>query len=200
MEMKMYKKKRTQQQGNVKAILLVIAGLIAVLGITFVSIRNSFVTMNETIDGAWAQVENQMKRRADLIPNLVNTVKGYATHEKGVFEKIAESRAKMAGAKTTDDKVAASRQFESALSRLMVVVEQYPNLKADAQFNRLMDELSGSENRLSVERMRYNEQVKLFNQQILLFPKNIVASMSGLKKREYFEVSEKDKEVPRVTF
>jgi LemA protein len=193
--------KSKNQKGNASKIILMGLGGVAILLLIFyVSIRNSFVTLSETIDASWAQVENQMKRRADLIPNLVNTVKGYASQEKEVFGRIADARAQMAGAKTVDQKVQASRQFESAISRLLVVVEKYPNLKSNEQFNRLMDELAGSENRLSVERMRFNENVKSYNQAIKLFPKNVVANFSGFQKREYFEIQEKDKQVPTVTF
>lgn len=189
------------QKGNMgKTILWVIGGILGILLIFYVSIRNSLVNLSETIDASFAQVENQMKRRADLIPNLVNTVKGYANQEKEIFEKIAMARAQMAGAKTVDEKVKASQQFESTLSRLLVVVENYPNLKSDAQFTRLMDELAGSENRLSVERMRFNEHVKAYNKEIRLFPKNIVAHFSGFEKRAYFEIEEKDKQVPSVKF
>jgi len=189
------------QKGNMKKTLLwAIGGTLGLILVFYISIRNSLVNLSETIDGSFAQVENQMKRRADLIPNLVNTVKGYANQEKEIFEKIALARAQMAGAKTVDDKVKASQQFESTLSRLLVVVENYPNLKSDAQFNRLMDELAGSENRLSIERMRFNEHVKEYNKEIRLFPKNIVAHFAGFEKRGYFEVQEKDKQVPSVKF
>lgn len=189
------------QKGNMRKIILwVIGGTLGLLLISYISIRNSLINLSETIDASFAQVENQMKRRADLIPNLVNTVKGYANQEKEIFEKIAMARAQMAGAKTVDEKVKASQQFESTLSRLLVVVENYPNLKSDAQFTRLMDELAGSENRLSVERMRFNEHIKEYNKEIRLFPKNIVAHFSGFEKRAYFEVEEKDKQVPSVKF
>lgn len=189
------------QKGNMRKIILwVIGGTLGLLLISYISIRNSLINLSETIDASFAQVENQMKRRADLIPNLVNTVKGYANQEKEIFEKIAMARAQMAGAKTVDEKVKASQQFESTLSRLLVVVENYPNLKSDAQFTRLMDELAGSENRLSIERMRFNEHIKEYNKEIRLFPKNIVAHFSGFEKRAYFEVEEKDKQVPSVKF
>jgi LemA protein len=161
---------------------------------------NKLATMDEGIKNNWAQVENQLKRRSDLIPNLVNTVKGYAAHEKGVFTQIADARSKLAGAATINDKITASNEFSSALSRLLMVVENYPNLKANESFNKLMDELAGTENRLSVERMRYNEAVKAFNTYIKRIPGRIYASIFGFEKAKYFEVAEKDKETPKVEF
>lgn len=165
-----------------------------------VQLNNQLARMSEGINAAWAQVDNQLKRRADLVPNLVATVKGYAAHERGVFESIAAARAQLAGAKSVDQKAKASAQFESALSRLLVVVEQYPNLKADAQFARLMDELAGSENRLSVERMRYNETVKAYNLVVITFPSSLVARLAGYQKHAYFEVSTADRARPSVSF
>lgn len=181
-------------------ILLSVLGVCIGLSFWFLSLRNGFVTSQEAISSSWAQVENQLQRRSDLIPNLVNAVKGYARHEQAVFDNIAKARAQMAGARTQSDKVAAAGQFESALSRLMVVVEQYPNLKADQQFRQLMDELSGSENRISVERKRYNENVQVYNVQIKRFPGVLVASLLHYEKKTYFEISEKAKEVPKVEF
>jgi len=165
-----------------------------------VQLNNQLVRQQESIESAWAQVDNQLKRRADLVPNLVATVKGYAAHEKGVFESIANARAQLAGARSVSQKQAASTQFESAISRLLVVVEQYPNLKADAQFTRLMDELAGSENRLSVERMRYNDTVKSYNVLVITFPSSFIAKIGGHQKRDYFNVSEADRAKPVVTF
>src|SRR5512146_767772 len=141
--------------------LVALAGLV-VLGAPGCS-YNRFVGEEEGIKGQWAQVENQLQRRNDLIPNLVETVKGYAGHESDVFKAIADSRAKLAGAKTTEDKIAAANQQTQALARLLVVVENYPNLKANEQFNRLMDELAGTENRIAVERMRYNQLVQQYD-------------------------------------
>ncbi len=178
-------------------IILVIALLV---GSYVISARNSLVKLNEEIDAKYAQVENQLKRRADLIPNLVNTVKGYAKHEREIFEKLFEARAKMMGAKTPNELFNASNEMNMALSRLLVVVENYPNLKADATFTRLMDELSGTENRISVERMRYNEAVKAYNVKIKMFPSNMVAAFFGFQPRTYFEVSEKDRQAPQVEF
>jgi LemA protein len=178
----------------------VIILLVVVVGGTFVSNYNNMVTLREEIDGAWAQVDNQLKRRNDLIPNLVNTVKGYAAHEKGVFENIAEARSKLAGATTIPDKIGAAQQLQSALSRLLVVVERYPNLKADQSFNRLMDELSGTENRISVERMRYNRVVKTYNTTIKRFPGRFFAGLYGFDAATYYEVPEEEKAVPKVEF
>lgn len=186
---------------RVFAVIIGIILLLVVLsGAYIISARNSFVKLNEEVDARYAQVENQLKRRADLIPNLVNTVKGYAKHEREIFEKLFEARAKMMGAKSPAELFGASNELNSALSRLLVVVENYPNLKADATFIRLMDELSGTENRIAVERMRYNETVKTYNVKIKMFPSNIVASFFGFQPKAYFEVPEKDKEVPKVEF
>jgi LemA protein len=181
-------------------VLLSIIGVGIALLFTTVSIRNRLVEMDETTITAWAQVENQLQRRSDLIPNLVNSVKGYAKHESAVFDNIAKARAAMAGARTQAQKVAAAGQFESALSRLLVVVEQYPNLKSDRQFTQLMDELAGAENRISVERKKYNEHVEAFNITLRRFPSNIVASVFHFEKKERFKASEEAKETPKVQF
>src|SRR5581483_5002759 len=138
------------------------------------------------VDMAWSQVENVLQRRADLIPNLVASVKGYAKHEKDVLEQLAQARTKYAGAQSVPDKIAAAGEMGSALSRLMVVVENYPNLKADATFMRLMDELSGTENRISVERRRYNEAVQDYDLSIRRLPYNLVAGPMGFKEKPFF--------------
>jgi LemA protein len=161
---------------------------------------NKFVSQEEGIKAQWAQVENQLQRRNDLIPNLVNTVKGYASHESGVFEAIADSRAKLAGAKTPDETIAAANQQSSALARLLLIVENYPNLKADQQFARLMDELSGTENRIAVERMRYNEKVQAYNTLRRSFPSNITGKMFGFKEYPFFKAPDEAKAVPKVDF
>lgn len=162
--------------------------VIVLVGMWFFQTRNSLIMMEETINGKWAQVENQLQRRYDLIPNLVSTVKGVAKQERDVFISIAEARSKLAGATSPDQQIQASRGMESALSRLLVIVERYPQLKSDKSFNRLMDELAGTENRLSVERRRYNDSVTDFNKAIRLFPKSFVANMSGFEKKTYFEI------------
>ena len=178
----------------------VILAVIVVGIFSYINIYNSMVRMEEGINTQWAQVENQMQRRYDLIPNLVNTAKGFAAHEKEIFENIAASRAKLAGAKTLNDKVNASNGMENAISRLLVVVEQYPNLKANENFTRLMDELAGAENRLSVERMRFNELVKDFNIKMRNFPTSLFAKQMGFEKKDLFKVQEPAKEVPKVEF
>src|SRR3954470_669252 len=142
---------------------------------------NKFVGQEEGIKTAWSQVENQLQRRNDLIPNLVEATKGFAQQERDVFQSIADSRAKLAGASTPDQKMAAANEQSSALSRLLVVVENYPTLKSDATFARLMDELAGTENRIAVERMRYNERVQEYNTSRRQFPANITAGIFGFK-------------------
>ncbi len=187
-----------------KNTLLIVLGAIVALIIVgvmmYFNLYNSLVVLDENVKTQWSQVENQMQRRYDLIPNLVNTTKGYAKHEKEVFLGIAESRAKLAGAKTINDKVSASNGLESAISRLLVVVEQYPQLKANENFTRLMDELAGAENRMAVERMRYNEIVKAYNIKVRTFPTSMLASKMGFTLKELFKTIEKAKEAPQVDF
>jgi len=179
-------------------------GVIVLLAIILVSqyvgIRNHIVTADEDINGAWAQVDNVLQRRADLIPNLVATVKGYAAHESEVFTAIADARSRMAGAGTIDEKAETASEFEGALSRLLVVIENYPELKADASFIRLQDELAGSENRLTVERMRYNDMVRDYNAYIRRFPQSIIAGMMNAEARTYFEIAESARQAPVVDF
>jgi len=184
-------------------VLLVVGIIIvffAIIGGWFIGTRNTLVTMEEKIDGAWAEIDNQLQRRADLIPNLVATVKGYAAHEREVFTQVAEARAKLAGATTVTGKAEAYNQLQSALSRLLLIVERYPDLKANTNFIRLQDELAGTENRIAVARMRYNDSVRAFNTKIRRFPASIVANMMGLEKKDYFEIEEAAREVPRVEF
>ncbi len=161
---------------------------------------NTMVSMREAIDAAWAQVENQLQRRNDLIPNLVETTKGYAGHESDVFKAIADSRAKLAGAKTPEETINAANQQTAALARLLVIVENYPNLKANEQFNRLMDELAGTENRIAVERMRYNQLVQQYNTRRRQFPSNMTAKLFGFKEYPFFQAPPEAKQVPRVNF
>jgi len=162
---------------------------------------NDLVEYNENIDASWAQVENVLQRRYDLIPNLVNSVKGYAKHEKGLLTEITRLRSQWGAAKTPGAKMQASQGLEGALSRLMVVVEKYPNLKANQNFLKLQDELAGTENRISVERRRYNEAVRRYNTTVKRFPTNFIAKKFGFEKRdEYFEMAEAAKEVPKVEF
>ena len=184
--------------------LLIIAGILVLLVVIPYSYLkgtyNSLVTMDETVKGAWAQVENQLQRRYDLIPNYVETVKGYAAHEKEVFVKVTEARSKVAGAGNIDEKIQANNQLSSALSRLLVVVERYPELKANTNFIRLQDELAGTENRIAVERRRFNETVKVYNIKIRSFPTNIIAGMFGFEKATFFEVPKERQEAPQVKF
>jgi len=161
---------------------------------------NRFTSEEEAIKAQWAQVENQLQRRNDLIPNLVETVKGYAAHEKGVFQAVADSRARLAGAQTPEQRIEAANQQTSALARLLAIVENYPQLKADAQFSRLMDELAGTENRLAVERMRYNERVQSYNTLRRRFPSNVTAKMFGFKEYPYFQAPPSAQQLPKVDF
>jgi len=161
---------------------------------------NTFVSQEEAIKAQWAQVENQLQRRNDLIPNLVETVKGYAAHEEGVYKDIADSRSRLLAAKSPDETIQAANQQSGALGRLLAVVENYPQLRANEQFNRLMDELSGTENRIAVERMRYNERIQEYNTARRRFPANLTASMFGFKEYPFFQAPPEAKQVPKVTF
>ena len=161
---------------------------------------NKFVGQEEAIKTQWAQVENQLQRRNDLIPNLVETTKGIAQQEQEVFGRIAESRAKMAGARTPEERMAAANDQSSALARLLVVSENYPQLRSSETFNRLMDELSGTENRIAVERMRYNERVQQYNTTRRSFPSNITAGLFGFKEYQPFDAPPAAEQVPRVNF
>ena len=185
----------------------IILGVVLLLAVmiagSFIGAYNELQVMDEQINGQWAQVENQLKRRNDLIPNLVETVKGYAAHEKTVFTNIADARSKLSGAMNKIDVKAVENSINvltGALSRLLLVVERYPQLKADKSFTALQDELAGTENRLTVARMDYNESVKALNAKIRTFPTSVVAAISGVKAREYFEISEAEKAVPQVKF
>jgi LemA protein len=156
--------------------------------------------LDQAVKTSWAQVENQLQRRFDLIPNLVETVKGYAKQEKDVMVEVTNARAKVGGAGTVPDKIAANNQLSGALSRLMVVVEKYPDLKSNQNFMHLQDELAGTENRIAVERMRYNEAVKDYNQAIKSFPANLLAGMYGYEEASFFKVEEAAKVAPKVKF
>jgi LemA protein len=179
--------------------LVLLVGLI--LGGMYVSRKNEMVTRNEAIKASWAQVDNVMQRRADLIPNLVETVKGIAAQEQNVFGKIADARAAMMGARTPGERIAANGQLDSALSRLMLIVENYPQLKSNENFLRLQDELAGTENRIAVERQRYNEAIQDYNTYIGLFPNSLFAQWAGFKRNEdYFKAEEGARQVPKVQF
>lgn len=182
---------------------LSILAVIVIIGGSLIGAYNQLQQLDETVNSSWAQVENQLQRRSDLIPNLVNTVKGYASHEKGIFTEIAEARAKLSGAVKNKDVKGVSQangEFSGALSRLLAIAENYPNLKANENFIALQDEIAGTENRLAVARMDYNESVKTINATIRTFPMSIIAGMSGIKAREYFQVDEAKKEAPQVNF
>jgi LemA protein len=161
---------------------------------------NRFVSQDEAVKAQWAQVENQLNRRNDLIPNLVETTKGFAEQERDVFKSIADSRAKLAGATTPEQRMAAANEQSSALARLLVVVENYPTLKSNETFARLMDELAGTENRIAVERMRYNERVQEYNTARRSFPANITAGIFGFKEHQLFQAPESAKQAPKVDF
>ena len=188
---------------GLKTVLIVLGVLLLIVLAAYSYFKgtyNSLVTMDEGVKGAWAQVENQLQRRYDLIPNYVETVKGYAKHEKEVFVEVAQARSKVAGAASVNDKIEANTQLSSALGRLMLVVERYPELKANANFIRLQDELAGTENRIAVERRRFNEMVKDYNIKIRSFPTNILAGMFGFEKATFFEVPKERQEAPKVKF
>ena len=161
---------------------------------------NRFVGQEESIKAQWAQVENQLQRRNDLIPNLVETVKGFAQQERDVFGQIADSRAKLAGARTPEQTIQAANEQSAALARLLVITENYPQLRSNESFNRLMDELSGTENRIAVERMRYNERVQEYNTSRRQFPSNLTANIFGFKEYPLFNAPPEAERVPRVNF
>ena len=184
-----------------KKILIGLAIVVVIGLLSFIGIYNNLVSSSENVKASWAQVENVLQRRADLIPNLVNTVKGYAAHEKSVFEEVTKARSAWTGAATQEDKIKAAGSMDSAIARLLLVVENYPLLKADSTFLKLQDELAGSENRIAVERMRYNEAVRNYNVLLRSFPANIIANRFGFRQfSEYFKAEEKAKTVPEVKF
>jgi LemA protein len=180
-------------------IAILVIGAFSLYGF-FKTTYNSMVANQEMVNAAWAQVENQLQRRYDLIPNLVETVRGYAEHEREVFIQVTEARARVGGATTREEQISANQELSSALARLLVVVENYPQLKADQNFIRLQDELAGTENRIAVERRRYNEAVMAYNILIRTFPKNLIANLFGFKKAEFFEAPGEAKTAPKVQF
>ena len=184
---------RAMRTARVAVLVLVAAGL---SGCSY----NKFTTQEEAIKGAWAEVQNQLQRRNDLIPNLVETTKGFAAHEEGIFKDIADARSRLLAAKTPEETIQAANQQTSALGRLLAVVENYPNLQANEQFNRLMDELAGTANRLSVARMRYNERIQDYNAATRRFPGNVTAKLFSFKQYPYFEVPPSATAVPKVDF
>ena len=179
----------------------VIVLLVLILGGSLIGSRNELVTEREAYKSQWQQVDVVLQRRLDLIPNLVETVKGFAKQELAVTDSVTQARAAMMGAKTPAERIAANNQLEGALGRLFVVVENYPQIKSNENFIRLQDELAGTENRIAVERRRYNESVQKYNTDIELFPKNIAASMFGFQRENaYFSADAAAKQAPKVTF
>lgn len=190
------------KKGLIVGLIIIVALIllaVVVVTSTFGS-YNSLVAMDEEVNSQWAVVDSSLQRRFDLIPNLVESVKGAMAHEEAVFTAIADARSKLAGAGSTDERVEASNELEGALARLLVVVENYPELKSNQNVTALMDELAGTENRINVERNRYNEVVRKYNSAIRSFPKNIIAGIFGFEARTYFEASPGADEAPKVNF
>ncbi len=181
-------------------VIAVLGVLVFALGSWYIGTRNNLVQLEEQINSAWAEIDNQLQRRSDLIPNLVSTVRGYASHEEEVFTNIADARAKLAGAGSVDETAEGYNEMQGALSRLLVIAENYPVLKANQNFTRLQDELAGTENRIAVARKRYNDQVQRFNTGIRMFPGSIIAGSMGYEKRDYFEIEESARTAPKVDF
>src|ERR1700691_833537 len=186
-------------------VVIVIIVLIGLIGLVFagqyVGAKNTLVTKNEAVKAAWSQVDIVLQRRADLIPNLVETVKGYAQQEQTVFGDIAKARSPLLSAGTPQDKIAANQQLDGALGRLLLIVENYPQLKSNENFLRLQDELAGTENRIAVERKRYNDTLQDYDTYIQKFPNNIYAGWAGFKPNEaYFAATEQSRQVPKVNF
>ena len=180
----------------VAIVVLLVLGIYSYITGTY----NSLVSLNQGVKAAWAQVENQLQRRMDLIPNYVEIVKGYAKHEREVFIEVTKARSQVAGATTPSQKIESNNQLTAALGRLLLVVERYPNLKANENFIRLQDELAGTENRIAVERMRYNEAVLKYDNRVKQFPSNIIARMFGFTEAPYFAAPEEAKQSPKIKF
>jgi len=185
-------------RGSWVAIILLV--IVVIFIGTIVSKYNQLARQDVAVDGAWADIESQLLRRNDLIPNLVESVKGYATHEKELFENIADARSKLAGSASIPAKIGAANEMSGFLGRLLAIVENYPQLKANENFMKLQDELAGTENRINRARLIYNQAVKAFNTAIRVFPTNIVAGYVGYEKKTFFEVPEESKQVPKVNF
>ncbi len=181
-------------------IIVAIVAVVAVIGLMLISSYNSLVSKEESVDTAYSNVSVMLERRADLIPNLVNTVKGYMEHETEIIDNITEARENLLGAKTMDEQMEANDQLTASLDALMVVVENYPDLKSSTNFIQLSDELAGTENRISTARKDYNDEVKSYNTAIKKFPTNIFAGIFGFEEKEYFEAKESATEVPEVEF
>ncbi|TEB15194.1 LemA family protein [Pelotomaculum sp. FP] len=175
-------------------------GIIVILVIILSSGYNNLVKLSEGVNSSWSQVQNQLQRRADLIPNLVQTVKGYAAHEQEIFTQVAEARAKLAGAASVGEAAQADQALNSALGRLLAIAENYPQLKADANFRALQDELAGTENRVATARMDYNNAVQAYNTKIKVFPTSLYAGIFGFGPKDYFQAAENANTVPNVDF
>lgn len=180
--------------------LIIVIAIVVLIGIIIMSSYNGIVSLSEDVDSKYATIDTYLQRRADLIPNLVSTVKGYTQHEESIIDSITEAREKMTSAKTVTEKAEANDELTSALNNLMIVVENYPDLKASTNFTQLSDELSGTENRIAVARRDYNDAVKTYNLSIKQFPNSILAGMFGFDTATYFEASESSKDVPNVSF
>lgn len=180
--------------------LLVIIVIVVVLGAIFGGSYNKLTILDENVKSSWAQVENQLKRRANLIPNLLETVKGYASHEKEVIDNIAAARTQYSSANTPQEFAQADQGLNNAIKSLNIIVENYPDLKANQNFADFQVEIAGTENRIATERMRYNETVKGYNTTIRRFPTNLIAGMFRFDKKQYFEINQQDAEVPKVNF
>ena len=181
-------------------VLAAVAALLLILGVSCVGSYNRLVAADEQVDTQWAQVQNVLQRRADLIPNLVNTVKGYAAHEKEIFTQVADARSRLLAARTPAEAAEANGALDSALGRLLAIAEAYPQLRASENFIRLQDELAGTENRIANERRNYNESVRDFNTRIRRFPTSVMAGMLGFDSKQYFEASADAATPPRVSF
>ena len=182
-------------------VLIVLVIVVGFIFMQYVGVRNTLVTKDQAVKAAWSQVDIVLQRRADLIPNLVETVKGFAQQEQTVFGDIARARSALLSAGTPSEKIAANQQLDGALGRLLVIVENYPQLKSNENFLRLQDELAGTENRIAVERKRYNDALQDYNTYLLRFPNNLIAGFAGFKPNEaYFQASEASRQVPKVDF
>ena len=182
-------------------VLIVLALVVGFVFMQYVGVRNTLVTKDQVVKAAWSQVDIVLQRRADLIPNLVETVKGFAQQEQTVFGDIARARSALLSAGTPAEKIAANQQLDGAIGRLLVIVENYPQLKSNENFLRLQDELAGTENRIAVERKRYNDALQDYNTYLLKFPNNLIAGFAGFKPNEaYFQASEASRQVPKVDF
>lgn len=189
-----------RRKAGIGVALLIIVIIVLIFVSWYVRSRNQLITLDENINSAWAEIDNQLQRRMDLIPNLVSTVKGFAAQEQQIYSDIADARAKLAGAGSVGETAEGYNELQGALSRLLVVVENYPNLKSNQNFIQLSDELAGTENRIAVARKRYNDAVRQFNTSIRRFPGSIIAGSMGYTPKEYFEIDESARSVPKVEF